>query len=132
MGPLGGLFSTEFYRAAKQRLRHGGVLVAQAPLYFECVIWKTLSYLFRHVRIAAVPMVTYPANVFFVATETVDPVTAIAVHDVDHRLPAGLRWYNSTVHSHLWNLEKQLRDNGILPCQANCTLVDVATHSQEL
>jgi len=130
-GRVGGLFSSQFYSAAKQRLRLGGILVVQAPVYGECAILKTLQTCFLYVHIAAVPMFVYPANLFFLASD--NPMERLDPDIVDQRIAARIRgplhFYRGTTHEKLWGLNATLTTSSECHLQG-CLVIDNATLGQ--
>eukprot|EP00927_Polykrikos_kofoidii_P008730 TRINITY_DN13638_c0_g1_i1.p1 TRINITY_DN13638_c0_g1~~TRINITY_DN13638_c0_g1_i1.p1 ORF type:complete len:514 (+),score=64.64 TRINITY_DN13638_c0_g1_i1:100-1641(+) len=140
---LGGLFTREFYGAAKRRLRPGGILVTQMPSYEECAVITALSVQFKYVHLTAVPMVVYPLNVFAFASDNVDPTTFSAA-DIDARIASRLaaappvpdepeataivkpaEWYSGAAHIALLDLDRRLRRTGVLPCESKCVMADM-------
>jgi spermidine synthase len=124
-GDFGGLFTSNMYSAAKQRLRDGGILVLQAPFYGECAILRTLQTSFRYVDIIAVPMFSYSANLFFLASD--NPFHSIDPDIVDQRLAARvkgqLHFYRGSIHSKLWALNATIATSSECLLQG-CVVID--------
>merc|ERR1712007_96003 len=83
---------------------------------------------FGVVRMAAVPMVAYALNLFFVASDDNDPAELTAA-DVDARIATRFvvpphEWYSGHVHERIWDLNRALESNGIFPCRSDCVLED--------
>jgi len=124
---LGGLFSKEFFGVVKRSMRPKGIVVAQVP-FLECKVHAALKEHFGVVRMAAVPMVAYAFNVFFVASDDNDPA-ALTAADVDARIATRFvvpphEWYSGHVHERIWDLNRALESNGIFPCRSDCVLED--------
>eukprot|EP00927_Polykrikos_kofoidii_P054405 TRINITY_DN48821_c0_g1_i1.p1 TRINITY_DN48821_c0_g1~~TRINITY_DN48821_c0_g1_i1.p1 ORF type:complete len:652 (+),score=148.98 TRINITY_DN48821_c0_g1_i1:272-1957(+) len=73
---LGALYSVQFWRAAKRRLRPGGVVVVQVQWFRLCAMRNSMRRVFKHVRLAAAPMVAYVMQMVLIASDDVDPKEA--------------------------------------------------------
>jgi spermidine synthase len=120
-GPAYRLYTQEFYRIARERLRPGGLLVTQAgpagPL--NCgeaftAIARTLASVFRWTVPYAVfvPSFGGPWG-FVIASETPLP-EELSPEEVDRlislRLGRRLRFYDGLTHRHMFSLPRQLRE----------------------
>eukprot|EP00929_Paragymnodinium_shiwhaense_P109205 TRINITY_DN75563_c0_g1_i1.p1 TRINITY_DN75563_c0_g1~~TRINITY_DN75563_c0_g1_i1.p1 ORF type:complete len:488 (+),score=96.34 TRINITY_DN75563_c0_g1_i1:87-1466(+) len=133
---MGGLFTREFYGAAKKRLKPDGILLAQMPSHAECAIIQTLETLFKYVRVAAVPMVGFPYNFFIVASDTVD-VSTVSAAEINQRMSsrfttasAADSHYSGELHQALFDFSRALEETGAFPCTGKCVLADMRNGKQ--
>ncbi|MBI4337831.1 MAG: polyamine aminopropyltransferase [Chloroflexi bacterium] len=120
-GPAYQLYTEEFYRLVRTRLRPGGVMVTQSgpASVVNCrevftAIHNTLERVFPVVAPYAVHMMSFGETWGFnVASLAPDPRTLVA-REIDLRLAqdgvSGLRFYDGTTHLGLFAIPRFLRD----------------------
>jgi spermidine synthase len=117
-GPSCLLFTTEFYRLVRSRLRPGGLVAVQAEstspglLEGHAAIAATLGTVFKFARPYAAFIPFYAdAWGFAVASDAVDPL-ALAPEEIDRRLAdRGIEtsFYDGETHQHLFALPRDVR-----------------------
>lgn len=117
-GPAYQLYTVEFYRKMLQRLRPGGLFIAQAgsgslvQIHFHSVLFNTLRRVFKVVRpfYAFVPSFDVPWA-YLIGTQKADP-KRLSAQAVDRRLGTlgqKLRFYDGEAHQGLFHIPKYLR-----------------------
>jgi len=117
-GPVYGLYTVEFYRQVLNRLRPGGLFVAQAgsgsliQLQFHSVLANTLRKIFQVVSpyYAFVPSFDVPWG-YLLCSRKSDPMR-LKAREVDRRLGTlhrHLRFYDGPTHVGLFNIPKYIR-----------------------
>jgi spermidine synthase len=117
-GPAAALYTIEFYRRMRTRLKPGGIFAAQAgsgsllQFQFHAALHNTLEKLFKVVcpYYAYVPSFDVPWA-FLVAAQKADP-RRLRAAEVDRRLTPfakKLRFYDGQTHEGLFRVPKYLR-----------------------
>ncbi|MFP3297499.1 MAG: polyamine aminopropyltransferase [Thermocladium sp.] len=117
-GPASLLYTVEFYRAVKNALRSGGVMVTQAANTSDALdvmasIYKTISAVFKVVRPYSTYVTSYDAPWGFIfASDEADP-KQLESSEVDARvskaITGSLRHYDGETHMHMFSLPKNVR-----------------------
>ncbi|GGP20916.1 spermidine synthase [Thermocladium modestius] len=118
-GPASLLYTVEFYRAVKNAMRPGGVMVTQAANTSDALdvmasIHKTISTVFKVTRPYSAYVTSYDAPWGFIfASDSADP-KAIPPSDVDSKIAANvkgsLKYYDGETHVHMFSLPKNVRE----------------------
>lgn len=120
-GPVQGLYTVEFYRGLKRRMKPGGVLVVQAgsgsllQIGFHLKLHRTLREVFPVVRTYSVFVPSFDVPWSFILcspSKGLDPV-ALSAREVESRLKkrgcGPLRFYDGQTHEGLFRIPKDLR-----------------------
>lgn len=113
------LFSKEFFKICKRKLREGGTIAVQASLLritsyeMHSSIIRTLKEVFSIVRPYAVYVPSFDTNWGFAfASDSSDPIK-ISQSEIDRkiseRISGNLRFYDGITHQHIFSLGKDLR-----------------------
>ncbi len=121
-GPAYQLFTQEFYRLVRSRLRPGGLMVVQAgpagPINYTemyTAIQRTVGSVFPQCAAYRAYMPSFGTEWGFVigGQEDASPVAAMTSEEIDSRLaarlPSPLRYYDGITHAGLFALPRYLR-----------------------
>ncbi len=119
-GPSFRLFTVEFYRAVRERLRPGGIVVLQSDavtlhgLDSAATIHHTVRAVWPHVATYAVFLPAYTTDWSFTLGGTELPPLDSPPRAIDERITsrsvAGLHFYDGTSHHRLFHLPRYVRD----------------------
>jgi spermidine synthase len=121
-GPSFRLFTAEFYRAARERLNPGGIVVLQSDavtlsgLNSAATIYQTVCAVWPHVFSSAAFLPAYTTDWSFTVASA-DPFvpTDLAIAEIDkricQRIGQSLRFYDGITHQRLFHLPRYVRES---------------------